>query len=93
MTHRLRLVFEELERFREEYERNMSAGGAFVHTEHAIELREQVEVELSLAFCGQTLVLEAEVVHQMPGAVAVQFLEHASDLRARLREHLEGASE
>ncbi|MCP5059785.1 MAG: DUF4388 domain-containing protein [bacterium] len=91
MTQRLRLVFEELEEFREEYERNMSAGGAFVHTEHALELREQVEVELSLLFSGQTFVLEAEVVHQLPGAVAVQFLEQASELRARLNEHLDGS--
>ncbi|MBW2240813.1 MAG: PilZ domain-containing protein [Deltaproteobacteria bacterium] len=93
MTQRLRLVFEELEGFREEYERNMSAGGAFVHTEHALELREQVEVELSLVFSGQTFVLEAEVVHQLPGAVAVQFMEDASELRARLSEHLAGSSD
>lgn len=89
MTQRLRLVFQDPEGFRQEYERNMSAGGAFVHTETELALREHVEVEISLSFCAANLVLEAEVVHQMPGAVAVQFLEEAPALRRRLREHLE----
>ncbi len=88
MTHRLRLVFEDPDGFRQEYERNMSAGGAFVHTELELSLREQVEVEILLTFAGLNLVLEAEVVHQMPGAVAVQFAEDASELRGRLLPHL-----
>lgn len=86
MTHRLRLVFEDLDAFRREYERNISAGGAFVHTDLELELREFVEVEISLAFCHKNLVLEAEVVHALPGAVAVQFLEEPRALRRRFEE-------
>ncbi len=86
MSHRLRLVFEESEGFLEEYRRNMSAGGAFVHTDTELELREQIEVEIYLGFCSTTMVLEAEVVHQMPGAVAVQFLEDTGVLRERFEE-------
>ncbi|MAE93337.1 MAG: hypothetical protein CL910_01615 [Deltaproteobacteria bacterium] len=88
MTHRLRLVFEDPDAFRREYERNMNAGGAFVHTELEPELREFVEVEISLAFCQKNLVLEAEVVHAAPGGVAVQFLEDAVALRRRFDEAL-----
>lgn len=86
MTQRLRLVFEDPEGFRQEYERNMSAGGAFVHTDAQPDLREIVEVEIALQFCHANLVLEAEVVHAMPGAVAVQFLEDTSVLRQRFEE-------
>lgn len=86
MSHRLRLVFEDPAGFLEEYRRNMSAGGAFVHTEMELELREQIEVEIYLGFSTTTMVLEAEVVHQMPGAVAVQFLEDTTVLRERFED-------
>ncbi len=86
MTQRLRLAFDDPEGFRSEYERNMSAGGAFVHTDADPELREFVEVEIHLGFCNANLVLEAEVVHKMPGAVAVQFTEDTSSLRGHYED-------
>lgn len=88
MSRRLRLAFEEPAVFRAEYERNISNGGAFVAEGEECELREVVEVELALEFCGESLTLEAEVVHVVPGAsgcgLAVQFLLPASELRERL---------
>lgn len=90
MSRRLRLSFPELAAFRTEFAQNIANGGAFVATDDGFDLREVVEVELDLAFKGETLVLEAEVVHcvtpEMPGTpgVAVQFLTPASELRERL---------
>lgn len=89
----LRLPFATPGEFRSEYERNLSRGGAFVPTSESFEMREIVTVELELGFCGESLALPAEVVHQAlsgpnPG-VAVQFLEPAPDLRQRLEPFLE----
>ncbi len=91
---RLRVRFEDALVFREEYERNLSNGGLFVPTEDTFDLRELVEVELVLAFCGKVLRLPGEVVDWRPpelasaGAepgIAVQILEGARELRARLQ--------
>lgn len=92
MSRRLRLSFPEPAAFRREFEQNIAEGGAFVATKEGYDLREVVEVELDLAFQGESLVLEAEVVHvvtpEMGGdagaGVAVQFLTPASELRERL---------
>lgn len=88
MPRRLRLAFEDEASFRAEYARNIANGGAFVPEVEACELREVVEVTLELAFCGQTLTCEAEVVHVVPQGsrwgVAVQFLCDAAVLRERL---------
>lgn len=100
MSRRLRLSFPELATFRTEFERNIANGGAFVETNDAFDLREIVEVELDLTFQGESLVLEAEVVHcvtaEMVGpagvaGVAVQFLTPASELRDRLAPLAGGA--
>jgi hypothetical protein len=88
MPRRLRLEFEEPSELRAEYDRNIANGGAFVAGVPPCELREIVEVELVFAFSGDTITLEAEVVHVVPGVsgcdVAVQFLCEASVLRERL---------
>ena len=66
MIPRLRLSFAEADAFREEYERNIVKGGAFIHTAEEFEVRDVVEVELDLGFCGESVVLEAEIVHTLP---------------------------
>jgi Tfp pilus assembly protein PilZ len=90
----LRVRFDEALVFREEYERNLSNGGLFVPTEDMFDLRELVEVELVLAFCGKVLRLPGEVVDWRPPelasagvvpGVAVQILDGARELRARLQ--------
>jgi hypothetical protein len=82
MTRRLRISFDRAEAFRLELERNIAKGGIFVPGAGGLELRELLELELSLDFMGERRSLEAEVVHIVPGAgVALQFRRPAADLR------------
>jgi hypothetical protein len=83
MTRRLRIHFDRADAFRAELERNIAKGGVFVPGPDSFELRELVEVEISLAFLGESRSLEAEVVHIAPGAgVALQFRRPAAELRS-----------
>jgi len=84
VSQRLRLSFAEGDVFRREFVCNIANGGAYVQGACDAVLRARVEVELDLCFCGESLVLEAEVVHVDEGGVAVQFLTPASELRERL---------
>ncbi|MEE9280222.1 MAG: PilZ domain-containing protein [Myxococcota bacterium] len=91
MPKRLQLHFPTLFAFRQELESNIVCGGAFVETDEPFELRETVEVELDLPFCGQSVVLEAEVVSRVStdvaggrAGVAVQFEESVTILRQLL---------
>jgi len=82
MSRRLRITFDGPEAFRLEFDRNIAKGGAFVPGVDDLELRELVEVEVSLEFANERRTLEAEVVHVAEGAgVAVQFLRSAADVR------------
>ena len=93
MSGRLRLQFDDAEAFRVEFEKNIAKGGAFVSTADDFELRTIIEVELVLSFCGESRVLEAEVVHAVPGtAVAVEFLRPATELRDELGSLVDGPS-
>ena len=100
MSRRLRLVFADAEAFAAAYQRDIARGGAFVPSTLPAELRDIVEVELELAFCGKTLVLEAEVVHRLgpeeagsgAAGMAVQFLADAPELRRRLEPFLAAGS-
>lgn len=96
----LQVCFETAEDFLREYAANLRNGGIFVTTDESIELRERVELELSLRFCGESLGLVGEVVHRVPpemvpaGAspgVAVQFQESIRELRERLEPLREAA--
>ncbi len=93
MGRRLRLAFDTAEAFRTEFERNITNGGAFVRTPDSFEVRALVEVEIELSYSGERVVLDAEIVHRVPGAgVAVQFLRPAVELRdefARFLSRLE----
>jgi hypothetical protein len=93
MTRRLRLQFDRADEFQREFDRNIAKGGVFVPGVCDLELREIVEIELDLAFCGRTSTLEAEVVHVVaqdtaptPSAAgaAVQFLRSAPEVRHEL---------
>lgn len=95
----IRMVFETEADFRREFEANLCNGGVFVPTDRTFELRDHVGIAIEFPYCGQTLLLEGEVVHHVPAAlasvgarpgVAIQLLLPASELRARL-EALEGA--
>jgi Tfp pilus assembly protein PilZ len=97
MVRRLRLSFADAAVFREEYERNIVNGGAFIRTAEEFEVRELVEVALELDFCGDSVVLEAEIVHSVraeqagseaAAGVAVQFLESAAMLRDTLQRFI-----
>jgi hypothetical protein len=94
MVRRLRRAFDEAVEFWDEFERNIINGGAVIRTGESFEPRDLVEVELELGFCGESVVLEAEIVHvtgaeqagsESGAAVAVQFLEPAQALRDRLQ--------
>jgi Tfp pilus assembly protein PilZ len=93
VTRTLRVSFESAEAFQREYAANLVHGGVFIPTEHAVELRERVDVELVLAFSGDRLTLAGEVVHSVapemakmgatPG-VAVQFDDAGETVGKRL---------
>jgi hypothetical protein len=89
---RLRVPFDDIESFRREFEKHIARGGLFVPTLERFEPREVIEVELELNFCGAAPVLQAEVVAMLRppggslGGVALQLLEPAPQLRARLAE-------
>jgi hypothetical protein len=98
MVSRLRVRFAEASVFREEYERNIFNGGAFIRTAEEFQPRDLVEVELELDFCGESVVVDAEIVQSVMAdeagsggvdGVAVQFLEPAPALRGRLERFLE----
>ncbi|MGH0028697.1 MAG: PilZ domain-containing protein [Myxococcota bacterium] len=89
----LRVAFESPEAFQREFDSNLANGGVFVRTEEPYDLREQVQVELYFDYSGESVHLDAEVVHIAPPemsdvggkpGVAVQFQMHVQDLRERL---------
>ncbi len=96
----LKLRFTDPAAFCEEYRRNISMGGAFVPTMAQWELRSTAELEIELAFLGERLELEVEIVHclsaEMAGdpsraGVAIQFLAPAPQIRDRLEPLVERA--
>lgn len=87
----LHLVFEDATAFLREYGRNLVKGGAVVPSDQAFEPRELVEVRVEIPFANAKLSLQAEVVHAGSGAVAIQFLDPAPELRTRFEPALERA--
>ncbi len=96
MGQALQVQYSTQEAFRAEYASNISRGGIFIATTEPFEVRDTVEVELSLLFCDEHLYLEGEVVHcivpemESAGAtpgIAVQFTISVKELRERLGEH------
>jgi len=89
----LRVTFETLEQFRQEFQANLVRGGLFIPSSAPVALREEVLVELDLAFRGASFKLPAEVVGVVspelaraggtPG-IAVQISTSAEDLRREL---------
>ena len=85
----LRVRFNTPEEFWREYQANVLRGGLFIPSETPLELRQEVEVELGLAFRGASLRFAGEVVSVVPAelaqtggtpGVAVQILEPAAEL-------------
>jgi Tfp pilus assembly protein PilZ len=87
---RLHKAFGALGEFQEEYRRNIANGGIFIRTAESFAMREIVDVELFLEFTEESVLLEGEVVNQVPpgrgvaSGVAIQLLEPAPSLRQRL---------
>jgi Tfp pilus assembly protein PilZ len=88
----LRVAFATAEDFRREFEANLARGGLFVPTDQPAELREEVLVELDLAFRGSRVQIPAEVVAVVPPelasaggipGVALQLLTPAAELAER----------
>ena len=86
----LAVSFESTEDFQREYASNIAKGGIFVAGEESIPVREAVQVTVEMAWTGESLSLQGEVVHAIPvdlataGAtpgVAVQFNTPVSELR------------
>ena len=89
---RLTMRFATLVGFQEEFRRNIANGGVYIQTDLDLGLREPIEVELDLLFCGEQILIEGEVVTRItpealpeggvPG-VAVQLAEPTPSLRSR----------
>ncbi|MBW2279848.1 MAG: PilZ domain-containing protein [Deltaproteobacteria bacterium] len=95
MFQQLTIRFDSREEFMREFESNISRGGLFIPTVDDFQMREVVDLDLELTYCGQTFSTQAEVVSQLGAelnpaggvaGVAVQFLESTEELRARLVE-------
>ncbi len=89
----LKLEFETADEFQQEYNANLANGGVFIPTTQTFELREGVNIELSLISEGTIATLSSEVVHMIPPemataggtpGVAVQFQGAAHEIRATL---------
>jgi Tfp pilus assembly protein PilZ len=61
MFRRLRLDFYSLEDFQREYQAYVEHGELFVPTHQELGLREVIDLELGLSFCGRVVTLQAEV--------------------------------
>jgi Tfp pilus assembly protein PilZ len=92
VPRKLRVEYRTEDSFRREYAQNISKGGLFIPTRHALEIRESVEIELVLAFAGESVSLLGEVVHCIPAemaetgaqpGVAIQFLVEGDALRSK----------
>jgi Tfp pilus assembly protein PilZ len=79
--------------FTQDYQANLSNGGAFVATRQTLDLRQFVIVRLRLPWLNRMIDLEGEVVHIVPAevsgvggrpGVAVQFREPPAGIRGRL---------
>jgi Tfp pilus assembly protein PilZ len=88
----LRVAFETAAKLRHELETNLARGGLFIPTRDPAELREEVTVEIELAFHGSRVRLPAEIVSVVPPdlahaggtpGVAVQILEPVARTVAR----------
>ena len=89
----LRIEFSTEDSFRSEYVTNVINGGIFVVTEGSFDQNEPVRIEIVLAYSGECIELEGEVVHCIgpelaatgatPG-VAVQFDLPAAEIRRLL---------
>jgi len=89
----LRVRFRTLEAFRKELQANLSKGGLFIPTRRAFELRQEVEIDLDLAFRNARERFPGEVVGVVgedlarsgatPG-IAVQLLADVGEVRRRL---------
>jgi Tfp pilus assembly protein PilZ len=89
----LQIRFESPDTLREEFEKNIANRGIFVATEENFEVQQSIELEIVLAYAGDSKValsLVGEVVHCIPvemaasgavAGVAVQFDDSASQLR------------
>jgi len=97
----LRVRFESVDAFREEYHGNIGKGALFVASEDPHAVGERVEVQLDLEFCGASLVVPGEVVVVVdpvlaeagatsPG-ISLRLTEDTSELRRKL-ERLAGVS-
>jgi len=89
MFRRLRLDFQSLEALQREYKAYMEHGELFVPTPQTLGLREVVDLELTLSFCGRVVVMQADVhgyrdwsgERQGKKGVSVKLLEPLENLR------------
>lgn len=98
MPYRLRLRYERPESFREDFERNLAMGGAFVPTPDPLQIRAHVELEVVLDYSDAGVPpVEAQVVHVVPleralkpleAGVIVAFLAPVEELRETLEPFL-----
>jgi len=98
----LRVRFQTLESFRREYAANLSKGGLFIPTRRPFELREEVDVELDLAFSGVRKRFPGEVVGVVgPGlaraggtpGIGVQLTTEVAEVRRSLEPLAGGPAE
>src|SRR5262245_21757368 len=93
MFRRLRLDFYSLEDFQREYQAYVEHGELFVPTHQELGLREVVDLELGLSFCGRIVTLQAEVrgyrnwrEENRRRGVSLRLLEPIENLRLELAD-------
>ncbi len=91
----VKLEFPDSAAFLREYQSNLSKGGLFVRADGSFKLREPVDVEFVLAFCGESVVVSGEVAGIVSKAlsasgepgIAVQLRETSDELKLRFRKY------
>lgn len=91
----VKLDFSDSATFLREYRSNLSKGGLFVRADELFKLRELIDVEFVLAFCGESVVVSGEVVGIVSKAlsasgepgIAVQLHETSDELESRFQKY------
>ncbi len=66
----IQVTFDSLKAFTSEYQAHIARGGLFVESEETFELLSPVRVQIHLAFCGEYVELEGQVVNYVPAGLA-----------------------
>ena len=66
----IQVTFDSLKAFSDEYQSHIARGGLFVESEETFELLSPVRLKIHLAFCGEYVEIDGQVVNCVPAGLA-----------------------